>query len=157
MSLQRVRVGLRGLLLSLSNPRSADRYERLAMQAGGSKTGDRAEGIEAGDVSDDMDRTDGLSELDQKMRLIERDLDAQGMGRYQWCIWLLCGTGYFLDLAWAQLLGLIAVALQREFNVADGDIGNLFVAVNVGLTTGSSRVLLQLRPQVLSPSGSSAT
>lgn len=29
-----------------------------------------------------------------------------GLGRYQKCIWLLCGFGYFLDLLVAQALGL---------------------------------------------------
>lgn len=29
----------------------------------------------------------------------EADL-AQGMGKYQWCIWGLCGAGYLLDLMW---------------------------------------------------------
>ena len=34
------------------------------------------------------------------------ELDKFGMGKYQICIWFLCGFGYFLDLAWAQGVGL---------------------------------------------------
>lgn len=40
-----------------------------------------------------------------------------GMGRYQWCIFFLCGFGYFLDLCWAQAGGLVAPAIHQEFGV----------------------------------------
>lgn len=30
-------------------------------------------------------------------------------------IWFLCGLGYFMDLLWAQAIGLILVPLQEEF------------------------------------------
>ena len=33
------------------------------------------------------------------------------MGRYQICIWFLCGFGYFLDLAWSEGVGLMATSL----------------------------------------------
>lgn len=39
------------------------------------------------------------------------ELDKFGFGRYQQCIWLLCGFGYFLDLAWSQGVGLMATAI----------------------------------------------
>jgi hypothetical protein len=39
------------------------------------------------------------------------ELDKFGFGRYQICIWFLTGFGYFLDLAWAQGVGLIASAV----------------------------------------------
>lgn len=42
---------------------------------------------------------------------IIRELDKFGMGRYQICIWFLTGFGYFLDLAWAQGVGLVASAI----------------------------------------------
>ena len=76
------------------------------------------------------DTNDGLYDYrltvtENKLRLIERSLDQMGMGRYQWCIWLLCGFGFFADLAWAQLLGLIAAPIQLELGVADGDIGSV--------------------------------
>jgi hypothetical protein len=56
----------------------------------------------------------GLSLYEKKSLLIQRELDAMGMGRYQWYIWSLCGLGYFLDLLWAQAFGLIATPLQNE-------------------------------------------
>ena len=40
------------------------------------------------------------------------------MGRYQWCIFLLCGLGYFLDLCWAQALGLVGSAVKQELGVS---------------------------------------
>ena len=48
-----------------------------------------------------------LSNFEKKAALINAELDKFGMGRYQICIWFLCGFGYFLDLAWAQGVGLI--------------------------------------------------
>jgi hypothetical protein len=39
------------------------------------------------------------------------EIDKFGFGKYQRCIWLLCGFGYFLDLAWAQGVGLLATAV----------------------------------------------
>jgi hypothetical protein len=39
------------------------------------------------------------------------EIDKFGFGKYQRCIRLLCGFGYFLDLAWAQGVGLLATAV----------------------------------------------
>ena len=39
------------------------------------------------------------------------ELEKLGFGRYQQCIWLLCGFGYFLDLTWSKGVGLMATAL----------------------------------------------
>jgi len=55
-----------------------------------------------------------LSLYEQKCYLINREINAMGMGKYQWYIWSLCGLGYFLDLLWAQAFGLIATPLQQE-------------------------------------------
>ena len=35
----------------------------------------------------------GLSLYEKKAALVNRELDSHGMGRYQWCIWGLCGFG----------------------------------------------------------------
>ena len=67
----------------------------------------------AHDVAHDFDM-EGLSLYEKKSLLIQRELDAMGMGNYQWYIWSLCGLGYFLDLLWAQAFGLIATPLQKE-------------------------------------------
>lgn len=67
-------------------------------------------------------------------------MERMGMGRYQWCIFLLCGLGFFTDLLFAQAFGLIAVPLYDEPNfgrVDDDNIGTLFTAFNVGLTVGA--------------------
>ena len=43
---------------------------------------------------------------ERKAALVNVELDAMGLGRYQKCIWVLCGFGYGLDLLWAQAFGL---------------------------------------------------
>lgn len=57
---------------------------------------------------------EGLTLYEKKSLLINEELNAMGMGKYQWCIWFLCGLGYFLDLLWAQAFGLIASPLMHE-------------------------------------------
>jgi hypothetical protein len=42
---------------------------------------------------------------------VTSEIDQMGMGRYQICIWFLCGFGYFLDLAWSQGVGLIGTSI----------------------------------------------
>ncbi|PVH98032.1 MFS general substrate transporter [Periconia macrospinosa] len=59
------------------------------------------------------------------------------MGKYQLCIWVLCGFGYFLDLAWAQGVGLIASAVYQEMGVPDEHQGTLFACANAGLAVGA--------------------
>jgi len=57
---------------------------------------------------------EGLTLYEKKALLVNRELDAHGMGKYQWYIWFLCGFGYMLDLLWAQAFGLVAAPLQQE-------------------------------------------
>lgn len=57
----------------------------------------------------------GSSLFEKKCILINREIDSHGMGRYQWCIWALCGFGYLLDLLWAQAFGLVLSPIQQEF------------------------------------------
>jgi hypothetical protein len=64
-----------------------------------------------------------LNTFEKKAALINAELDAFGMGRYQICIWFLCGFGYFLDLAWSQGVGLVSSAVYQEMGVADADTG----------------------------------
>lgn len=66
-----------------------------------------------------------------------RELDALGMGRYQWYVWSLCGFGYFLDLLWAQAFGLVLGPLQQELGFSDGQSGKISTSFNAGLTAGS--------------------
>lgn len=55
-----------------------------------------------------------LNTFEKKAALINVEIDKFGMGKYQICIWFLCGFGYFLDLAWSQGVGLIASAIYQE-------------------------------------------
>ncbi|KAK4054741.1 hypothetical protein OIV83_000665 [Microbotryomycetes sp. JL201] len=81
--------------------------------------------------------------LDQaKAALVEQALNDTGygplgLGRYQWCIFFLCGFGYFLDLLWAQAFGLILGPLARELNVPTENQGDIFTAFSTGLCVGA--------------------
>lgn len=51
---------------------------------------------------------------------------------------MLCCCGFFIDLLWAQIYGLITVPLRNEgFGANDTNIGTVSVAFNVGLTVGA--------------------
>lgn len=78
-----------------------------------------------------------LNAFEKKAALINLELDKFGLGKYQICIWFLCGFGYFLDLAWAQGVGLIATAIYQEMGVADTDTGSIFAIANAGLAIGA--------------------
>lgn len=47
--------------------------------------------------------TKPMNTFEKKAALINVELDKFGLGKYQLCIWFLCGFGYFLDLAWSQV------------------------------------------------------
>jgi hypothetical protein len=51
---------------------------------------------------------------ENKSTLMSYELDRMGMGRYQWCVFILCGLGFFIDLLWAQAFGLILVPLKNQ-------------------------------------------
>lgn len=78
-----------------------------------------------------------LTVFERKAALINAEMDKFGMGKYQWCIWFLCGFGYFLDLAWAQGVGLIASAVYQEMGVEAGHWGDIFSCANAGLAVGA--------------------
>jgi len=71
-----------------------------------------------------------LNTFEKKAALINAELDKFGLGRYQICIWFLCGFGYFLDLAWSQGVGLASSAIYQEMGVADADTGTCFSRVD---------------------------
>ena len=48
-----------------------------------------------------------------------------GMGKYQWCVFTLCGFGYFLDLCWAQAGGLVGSAIIEELGVSGMSLRSL--------------------------------
>ncbi|GAA5909478.1 uncharacterized protein JCM6883_003959 [Sporobolomyces salmoneus] len=86
---------------------------------------------------------DQLTLYEKKSVLINRELDSMNehgfwkLGKYQWCIFFLCGFGYFLDLCWAQAFGLISGQIQQELGIADARIGDIFTAFSAGLTVGA--------------------
>ena len=81
---------------------------------------------------------EGLTLYEKKALLVNRELASQGMGKYQWMIFFLCGFGYFLDLLWAQAFGLILASIQQEFGFSDIDSGNLSTSFSAGLTAGAA-------------------
>ncbi|SPO29150.1 related to PHO84 - high-affinity inorganic phosphate transporter [Ustilago trichophora] len=101
-----------------------------------SPAGEASRGPEDITFDDIFDPTKTLHE--NKSMMISAELDRMGMGKYQICIWFLCGCGYFIDLLWAQALGLIVTQVAYEF---DGEIhgatGPLQTAFSAGLTVGA--------------------
>ncbi|QIX02255.1 hypothetical protein AMS68_007772 [Peltaster fructicola] len=82
------------------------------------------------------DELEGLTVFEKKCVLINHEIDRNGMGRYQWYIWTLCGFGYLLDLLWAQAFGLVLSPLAQELNLTD--VGNISVSFSAGLTAGAA-------------------
>jgi sugar phosphate permease len=85
----------------------------------------------------DLSQLEGLTLYEKKCVLINREIDAQGMGRYQWNIWCLCGFGYLLDLLWAQAFGLVLSPLKQEMGFGNDQSGNISTCFNAGLTAGA--------------------
>ncbi|KAI9897428.1 hypothetical protein N3K66_007284 [Trichothecium roseum] len=85
----------------------------------------------------DISGLDGLTLHEKKCVLINREIDAMGMGRYQWYIWGLCGFGYFLDLLWAHAFGMVLSPLQQELGFGNNESGNISTSFNAGLTAGA--------------------
>lgn len=114
---------------------SAPDATKLALE-----TGPPSELVSAGrdGVANPMLRgLEGLTLYEKKCVLVNREIDAQGMGKYQWYIWGLCGFGYMLDLLWAQAFGLVLSPLQQELGFGDGASGNIATSFNAGLTAGA--------------------
>ncbi|KAF2249358.1 hypothetical protein BU26DRAFT_505401 [Trematosphaeria pertusa] len=61
--------------------------------------------VSASGSSDEEEKAYTLYE--RKCKLINAEIEALGMGRYQWCLWALCGLGYMIDLLWAQAFNLV--------------------------------------------------
>lgn len=73
----------------------------------------------------------------KKCLLVNREINAIGMGKYQWYVWALCGFGYMLDLLWAQAFGLALSPLQQELGFGNDESGNVSTSFNAGLTAGA--------------------
>ncbi|KAI9572266.1 major facilitator superfamily domain-containing protein [Boletus coccyginus] len=72
-----------------------------------------------------------------KSAVIDLELNRNGMGRYQWLIWAICGTGYSLDVMWGTGLSLTWPNVQHEFGFSDKEFGNLWAAFSAGMAVGA--------------------
>ncbi|SAM85651.1 related to PHO84-high-affinity inorganic phosphate transporter [Ustilago bromivora] len=109
---------------------------RNSSQRGSSPEGQGSRGPKHVSFDDIFDATKTLEE--NKSMMISAELDRMGMGKYQMCIWFLCGCGYFIDLLWAQALGLIVTQVAYEFDdQIQGRTGPLQTAFSAGLTVGA--------------------
>ena len=124
----------------LSRAETADADADADIHSSGSDTG-KDSLDDAVDFNDDLSDSDSKplhrSLHERKALLVTRELDEQGMGRYQWMVFFLCGFGYLLDLLWAQAFGLVVTPMQREFGFDDTQLGNIFTAFSIGLTAGA--------------------
>ena len=82
-----------------------------------------------GGLRSDDPELEGLTLYEKKCVLINREMDANGMGRYQWNIWALCGFGYVLDLLWAQAFALVLGPLEQEMGFPGSQSGNIQVCL----------------------------
>ncbi|KAF2223103.1 major facilitator superfamily domain-containing protein [Elsinoe ampelina] len=89
-----------------------------------------------GDLFQDPE-LEGKTLYEKKCVLINREIDSNGMARYQWYIWFLCGFGYFIDLLWAQAFGLVLGPLRQELGFGGDQSGNISASFSAGLTAGA--------------------
>lgn len=80
---------------------------------------------------------EGLTLYEKKCVLVNREIDNNGMGRYQIYIWFLCGFGYLIDLLWAQAFGLVLSPLEQELGFNPDQSGNISASFSAGLTAGA--------------------
>ncbi|KAH4002306.1 hypothetical protein HBI81_158260 [Parastagonospora nodorum] len=110
---------------------AAERHDHEKLTNGDQSSPERSDHL-ASELSDE-----GSTLYDKKCILINREIDAMGMGRYQWYLWALCGFGYMIDLMWAQAFGLVLSPMQQELGFGVDQTGNLSIAFSSGLTAGA--------------------
>ncbi|KAI9655371.1 MAG: hypothetical protein M1821_005518 [Bathelium mastoideum] len=123
--------------LLVSRETSMDGSDRKAGPVGPSESVHVPDDPSNARPSGEFDDLEGLSLYDKKCTIINREMDSNGMGKYQWYIWILCGFGYMLDLLWAQAFGLALGPLEQELGFGKGQSGNISTAFNSGLTAGA--------------------
>ncbi|OAX33181.1 MFS general substrate transporter [Rhizopogon vinicolor AM-OR11-026] len=69
-----------------------------------------------------------------KARVLNHAIQDIGMGRYQWCLFVVAGFGWFADVAWPILSSLILTPVVSEFHFK-GPF--LLLASNIGLFVGA--------------------
>ncbi|KAL5335171.1 major facilitator superfamily domain-containing protein [Aspergillus crustosus] len=93
--------------------------------------------VEKVDVSTGEIAMDERAVFERKIGLVNGALDKIGFGKYQMCIWMLCGMGYFIDLALVKGVALMASAVYQEMGVPGDRQGLLSTCSNVGLAIGA--------------------
>ena len=68
---------------------------------------------------------------------LERSIDAIGMGRYQWALLALTGTGWACDNLWMQAIAIVLPHVQKDFEVADRYIGLMSSSTFAGMMVGA--------------------
>jgi MFS family permease len=110
---------------------AAEQHDKEKLSHGDLLSPERSASL-ASELSDEGDTL-----YDRKCILINREIDAMGLGKYQWCLWSLCGLGYMIDLMWAQAFGLVLSPIQQELGFGNDQTGNLSTAFSAGLTAGA--------------------
>lgn len=98
----------------------------------------RPSDLEVNETIASIQNAEGKTLYEKKCMLVNKEMNAMGMGRYQWCIWALCGFGYLLDLMWAQAFGLVLQPLMQELGFEGSQSGNITASFNAGLTAGAA-------------------
>ncbi|TEY74809.1 hypothetical protein BOTCAL_0069g00060 [Botryotinia calthae] len=77
------------------------------------------------------------SNLELKSRILELAISDIGMGKYQWCLFVLCGMGWAADNLWLQGVALILPTSSVAYGVSDQHVRYATLALNVGLSLGA--------------------
>ncbi|CCD44218.1 putative sugar transporter protein [Botrytis cinerea BcDW1] len=77
------------------------------------------------------------SNLELKSRILELAISDIGMGKYQWCLFVLCGMGWAADNLWLQGVALILPTSSIAYGVSDQHVRYATLALNVGLSLGA--------------------
>lgn len=75
---------------------------------------------------------------DLKTIVINKSLQAIGMGRYQWTLFVLCGFGWFSDNLWLQGVALTLPSLSKEFGIPEERVRYTTCALFIGLSLGAT-------------------
>ncbi|SGY40059.1 BQ5605_C003g02316 [Microbotryum silenes-dioicae] len=99
----------------------------------------RPKGATGSDASDRLPPTAYKEDFlyERKSLLINRELDAMGLGRYQKCIWLLCGFGYIAFVSVDGPFTHLLSGMATDTTVLDGLCADIFTAFSAGLTVGA--------------------
>lgn len=75
---------------------------------------------------------------DRKSKVINKALTDIGMGKYQWCLFTLCGFGWMADNLWLQGVALTLPSLSKEFGITETLARYTTLSLFLGLCIGAS-------------------